>query len=354
MTNNCETQACACHDSRHDEMATKGQGRAGLAARGLSLLSGGLDSMLAVCVMRAQGCHVEAIVFDSPFFKIDAARAAAAALDVRLHVVDFTTDIVGLLRHPPHGFGGALNPCIDCHALMIRRAGEMVVSMGWDFVATGEVLNQRPMSQNRRSLDLVARASGMADLLIRPLSALRLDPTRPELDGRVTRARLLDLEGRSRRSQMDLAAQYGIREYPSPAGGCLLTEKLFCAKLRDLMTRDGLDHLRDVSWLRLGRHFRLPGGAKCVVGRDAGENVRLQAESTPDDLVLRPVGVPGPTVVLPAAASTSDRLTAAAICAGYCDNPGSCVRIRLLHGTERHDEDIVPLARASAHQWMPR
>lgn len=321
-------------------------------ARGLCLLSGGLDSMLAVCVLRAQGCRVEGIAFDSPFFKLAPARAAAQALDIELHEADFTADIVALLRAPRHGFGGALNPCIDCHAMMIRRAGERVAAWKWDFVATGEVLNQRPMSQNRRSLELVAAASGCADLLIRPLSALRLAPTAPERDGRVTRERLLGLEGRSRRPQMALAAQFGIRAYPSPAGGCLLTEKLFCHKLKDLMENGGLDSPRDLRWLRLGRHFRLPGGSKCVVGRDGAENVSLQLEATADDLVLRPLGVPGPTAVLPAAACAEDRRTAAAICAAYCDDPGGKVLVRWREGASYRDEAVAPLERAAARAWM--
>ncbi len=321
-------------------------------ARGLCLFSGGLDSMLAVCLLRAQGCHVEGIVFDSPFFNIAAAGAAARALAIELHVIDFNEDIVALLRAPPHGFGKALNPCIDCHAMMIRRAGELVAAWHWDFVATGEVLNQRPMSQTKRALGLVAAASGCADLLIRPLSALKLEPTRPELDGRVRRALLLGLEGRSRRAPMELAAQYGIRDYPSPAGGCLLTEKLFCHKLQDLIDHGGLGHPRDVRWLRLGRHFRLPGGAKCVVGRDGAENVRLQREATGADLVLQPLDLPGPTVVLPAAASEADRRTAAAICAAYCDGPGAAVLVRWKEGAGCRDRTVAPLSRAAAREWM--
>ena len=193
--------------------------------RGLCLLSGGLDSQLSICVLRDQGLHVEAVVFASPFFKIEAAKRASENLKVPLQVVSFTQDILELVNHPPHGFGGGLNPCIDCHALMIRRAGELMVEKGFDFVATGEVLNQRPMSQNRRSLGIVEADSALNGRLLRPLSALLLEPTVPELEGKVDRTRLLGLNGRTRKPQMELAKKFGLVEYPSPAGGCLLTEK---------------------------------------------------------------------------------------------------------------------------------
>ena len=321
--------------------------------RGLCLLSGGLDSQLAVCVLREQGLHVEAVVFSSPFFKISAAQLAAAKLGVELHVVNFTRDILELVKHPTHGFGGALNPCIDCHARMIRRAGERVREWKWDFVATGEVLNQRPMSQNRRALDQVARDSGCADLLIRPLSAKRLDATPPELDGRVDRARLLAISGRSRTEQIALAAHYGIRDYPSSAGGCLLTETMFCRKLQDLKTHEGMQNVRDLHWLRLGRHFRLPDGARCIVGRNAAENHRLQQEAQAVDLVLRPLGVPGPTVVVPGGSVTdADRERALTLCAGYCDASDGAVRIRLGAADGTREATVIPLPRETARAWM--
>lgn len=308
--------------------------------------------MLAVCVLREQGCAVEGIAFESPFFAAAAARRSAAALALPLRVADFTADIIALIRHPPHGFGGALNPCIDCHARMVRRAGELMTELGWDFVATGEVLDQRPMSQNRKALETVARESGFAEHLVRPLSALLLAPTRPEREGLLERSRLLGLQGRSRRPQAGLAARHGIREYPSPAGGCLLTEKLFCAKLRDLKEHEGLENLRDVRRLRLGRHFRLPGGAKCIVGRNAAENARLRQEAGADELILRPANMPGPTAVLPASAAEADRRLAAAICAGYCDNPGTGVRLRHAVGGAEQEELVAPLPREAARQWL--
>lgn len=321
--------------------------------RGLSLLSGGLDSQLAICVLREQGLHVEAVVFASPFFKIEAAKRAAENLDVPLHVVSFTADILALVKHPRHGFGGALNPCIDCHARMIRRAGELMAGKGFDFVATGEVLNQRPMSQTRRSLETVEQDAALEGRLLRPLSALLLAPTRPELEGVVDRDRLLGLNGRSRKPQMELAKRYGVVEYPSPAGGCLLTEKGFCRKLADLKEHEGLDEERQ-SWLLLvGRHFRLPGGAKCAVGRDARDNAALKKLARGDDVLLHTVDVPGPTALMPGGGSEADIALAAEICAAYGDHGGrGALVVRVSRGAVSEERTVTPAPKEQFHGRM--
>ena len=282
-------------------------------ARGLSLLSGGLDSQLAVCVLRDAGADVEGVTFSTPFFAPDAARKAAAALGIPLHVVDFTDDELALIKDPPHGFGGAMNPCIDCHAAMIRRAGEMMARLGYGFVATGEVLNQRPMSQNRQSLGVVEKASGLAGRLVRPLSAQLLDPTIPEQEGLIDRSKLLGLSGRRREPQFELARKYGLVDYPSPAGGCKLTEKAFGRKLKDLLDHEGLDERRLVELLLVGRRFRLPDGTGVILGRDAAENRLLADRRTPSDTLVAPVSVPGPTALLPHVASESDLAAATRI-----------------------------------------
>ena len=284
--------------------------------RGLSLISGGLDSQLAICVLRDAGAEVEAVTFETPFFKADAARRAAAALGVKLHVVDFTDDEIALVKNPPHGFGGAMNPCIDCHATMIRRAGELMTGLGYDFVATGEVLNQRPMSQNRQSLGVVARTSGLEGRLVRPLCAQLLEPTIPEQEGKLDRAKLLGLSGRRREPQFDLAKKYGLTDYPSPAGGCKLTEKGFGHKLKDLLEHEGLDERRLVEMLLVARRFRLPDGTSVILGRDANENRLLAARRTPSDTLVAPVSVPGPTALLPRVASAADlNVAARLVCA---------------------------------------
>ena len=278
--------------------------------RGLSLMSGGLDSQLAVRVLERAGAEVEAVMFTSPFFKDDGTAArAAAALGVKLRRIDFTDDILELVRNPPHGFGGAMNPCIDCHARMIRRAGELMNELGYDFVATGEVQGQRPMSQNRQSLETVAKASGMRGRLVRPLSAKLLEPTQPEAEGKLDRAQLLDISGRGRERQIALAAEFGIAEYPSPAGGCRLTEEGFGRRLRDLMDHEGLDERLLVELLTVGRRFRLPDGTSVVLGRDGRENALLVKRTAggAESRLLQPTeGRIGPTAFLPAVKSEAD------------------------------------------------
>ncbi|MEI8243076.1 MAG: asparagine synthase-related protein [bacterium] len=339
---------------RPPDAPTGSAGRAKPAGRGLSLLSGGLDSTLAICVLRAQGLHVEAVVFESPFFSSRNARKAAEQIGVRLHVLDFTADIVALVQHPPHGFGGAMNPCIDCHAGMINRAGAQMTDLGFDFLATGEVLNQRPMSQNRRSLQIVSSDCGYADRLVRPLSAQLLDPTEPERSGLIDRSRLLALNGRSRQAQIELAHQYGIREYPTPAGGCLLTENGFCRRLQDLLTHEGVAERRLLFLLRTGRHLRLPGGTKCIVGRNHADNETLEAGATPADVLVQPVNVPGPTLLLPGRAPAEDVELACGVCAGYADKRGDAAvtRVRVARGAQAEERDAFPLPRSAFEGWI--
>ncbi|MBR4523703.1 MAG: tRNA 4-thiouridine(8) synthase ThiI [Kiritimatiellae bacterium] len=300
-----------------------------MKARGLSLLSGGLDSQLAVRVLERAGAYVEGVTFSTPFFDCAAAKKAASALGVKLHVVDFTADEIELVKAPPHGFGGAMNPCIDCHATMIRRAGEMMAAFGFDFVATGEVMGQRPMSQNKQALGVVEKSSGLKGRLVRPLSAKLLEPTIPEQEGLLDREALLDISGRQRERQIKLAAELGIVDYPSPAGGCKLTEEGFGRKLKDLRDHEGLDNRELVELLLVARRFRLPGGAGVILGRDQHENAILKDKSHLGVLVA-PVNCPGPTAIVTAAGelASSDLELAKALVAAYSRSdrlPGNVV-----------------------------
>jgi len=299
--------------------------------RALVLFSGGLDSQLAVCVLRDQDVDVEAVTFDSPFFSVGVARKSAAALGLPMHVVNFSRDIVSLLENPKHGFGSCMNPCIDCHARMLQRAGEMLEPLGCHFIITGEVLNERPMSQNRQSLEIVARESGWEDLVLRPLSAGLLPETRPARMGWVSRSKLLSIEGRGRKPQLRLAKHYGLKDFPSPAGGCLLTDPSFCRRLKDLRDHEGFNGERSMHLLRIGRHFRLAEQLKVIVGRNEGDNAALEGHAELYDLVLRVEDVPGPTAILPFTASDEQIDLAAAICARYSDVSGNgpvVVRVR--------------------------
>ena len=285
-----------------------------MSCRGLSLMSGGLDSQLAVKILQRAGAEVEAVMFTSPFFKDDGTSAKAAeALGVKLRKIDFTDDIIALIKNPPHGFGGAMNPCIDCHAKMISRAGELMTELGYDFVATGEVRGQRPMSQNAQSLETVAKASGMRGRLVRPLSAKLLAPTIPEEEGRLNREALLDISGRGRERQIALAAEFGITEYPSPAGGCRLTEDGFGRRLRDLMEHEGVDNRQLVELLVTGRRFRLPGGSSLILGRDRIENERLHKTG----LFLVECSSIGPVAAIPELMSEDDRALAQKLVDAY-------------------------------------
>ena len=293
-----------------------------MSCKGFSLMSGGLDSQLAVRVLQRAGAEVEGICFVTPFFSPKAAEQAAAALGIPLNVVDFTDDEIALIENPPHGFGGAMNPCIDCHATMIRRAGEMMLARGFDFVATGEVVGQRPMSQNKQSLGIVAKSSGLEGRLVRPLSALLLEPTLPETEGKLDRTRLLDLQGRGRERQIQLAAEFGIVNYPSPAGGCKLTEEGYGRKLKDLLEHEGLRTRRLVELLAVGRHFRLPDGTGLIVGRDRNDNAVLKAESARGTLIASE-GLPGPTALLVGGPkSDADLARARQIVAAYTKGSG--------------------------------
>ena len=285
-------------------------------ARGLGLLSGGLDSQLAVKVLERAGACMECIVFETPFFSAASAKKAASALGVKLHVVDFTDDEIALLKNPPHGFGSAMNPCIDCHATMIRRAGEMMSRLGFDFVSTGEVLGQRPMSQNRQALGIVEKTAALAGRLVRPLSARLLEPTLPETEGLLDRDMLLDISGRRRDRQLALAAEFGLSEFPSPAGGCKLTEAGFARRLADLMNHEGLDNRRLVDLIVTARRFRLPAGSSLILGRDEKENAVLR-ENSDLGIFMECASASGPSAIVPHLVSESDLSAAAGIVVSY-------------------------------------
>jgi tRNA-specific 2-thiouridylase len=306
--------------------------------RALGLLSGGLDSMLAGAVLRAQGIDVTFICFVTPFYGPARAREAAAHLNLPLIEVDLTEKFYPLLYEPPHGFGRGHNPCIDCHALMIREAGALMAAEGFDFVFTGEVLGQRPMSQNRGSLNLVAKITGLADLLLRPLSAKLLKATRPELEGWVDRQRLLDLNGRGRKRQMALAVEYGISRYPAPAGGCLLTDPGFALRIKELLRHQERPSRSDLELLKWGRHFRLPDGAKAVVGRTQRDNEGIFGWRSAGDYCLNVEDYPSPLVLVRGGASEVDLQAAAGLAAAYSDAPlDAPVRVSLEADGSRRD-----------------
>jgi len=272
--------------------------------KAIGCLSGGLDSTLALALIQRQGIEVVAFHVLHLWYPLPAVAGAtpqavrtADALGIRTVVMDAAEADLDLVQHPKHGLGKRMNPCIDCRIWCLRRARELMDAEGAAFVFTGEVLGQRPMSQNRTAMDLIERESGLEDRLLRPLSAKCLDPTRPERDGLVDRARLFGIAGRSRKEQMALAAELGITDYPSPAGGCLVTDPAFAFRLKELLGRGPLT-VADVQLLKVGRHFRLADGTLLVIGRHAEDNALLERLFQPGDLRIEAADLAGPTTLL--------------------------------------------------------
>jgi len=262
--------------------------------------------------------EVLALFFQTPFFDSRKAVLYASRIKLPVRVVDITASHLEVVKNPRHGYGENMNPCIDCHAHMIRTAGNLLDREGAAFVVTGEVLGQRPMSQNRRALEIVEKESGYPGLVLRPLSAKRLPPTVPETKGWVDREALKGFSGRSRKPQMALARELGIVDYPSPAGGCLLTEKVFSTRLRDLMEAGDLS-IHQIESLKVGRHFRISPTAKVVIGRHKKDNQAIESLARDKDILLTTVNVPGPSALLSGEPGPDDVETAAQITAAYSD-----------------------------------
>jgi tRNA U34 2-thiouridine synthase MnmA/TrmU len=298
--------------------------------KALCVFSGGLDSMLASQIIRAQGVDVLGLFFETPFFSSHRARASAKIIQLPLKVVDLTEPHLEVVKHPAHGYGGNMNPCIDCHALMLRKAGQMLEEEGANFIITGEVLGQRPMSQNLKALSTVAAQSGFPRLILRPLSAKLLQVTIPEEKGWVQRDLLMNFSGRSRKPQMELAQKLNIIDYPSPAGGCLLTDPIFSKRLKDLFSKEPQFEIREIELMKVGRHFRIGPHARLVVGRNKGENETITSLAKREDLLLIAQSVPGPTVVALGDLTPDLEILAAAITVSYSDaRDGEPTEVRL-------------------------
>ena len=265
--------------------------------KALVLLSGGLDSILAAKLLLEQGIEVAAVNFRTNFCGPSKARPAAMQLGIALREENIREDFLQVLKKPKFGYGSGLNPCIDCHALMLKKAGEIMRAEKFDFVATGEVLGERPMSQHRQALDLVEKESNLKGYLLRPLSAKLLEPTVAEKEGLADREKLLDISGRSRMRQMELAEKYNIKEYPTPAGGCALTEKGFARRTKKLMEFKPDFSTHDLDLVRIGRHF-FESGYQIILGRNKEENEILESLAQSGDFIVKPENFSGPVALI--------------------------------------------------------
>lgn len=254
--------------------------------RALAMVSGGLDSILAAKLIKDQGIEVIGVCFKSYFFNESNAIKMTKQIGIELKVIDFTEEHFKMVKNPKHGRGKNMNPCIDCHAMMMTYCGRLLEELNADFIITGEVLNQRPMSQNKQALDVVRKESGFSDKILRPLCALNLNPTQMELDGLVDRNKLLKISGRSRKEQMKMAEEWGIVDYPSPAGGCKLTEPNYSHRLKLALDANKDLNRNDIELLKYGRHFISENNTKIIVTRTADEAEEIKKVLTHDDIVL--------------------------------------------------------------------
>ena len=315
-------------------------------SKALGLISGGLDSTLAAMTLMRQGIEVTGISFVTPFFGAGKARIAAEKIGFPLIVSEISDIHLQMVKDPKYGYGRNMNPCIDCHAMMFRLAGEIMEKEGFDFLFSGEVLGQRPMSQNANALRSVANHCDYTDKVLRPLSAKLLPITPMEEAGLVDRDLLLDIQGRSRKPQQALAVKWGYLDYPSSGGGCLLTESGFSDRLRDLFEHDPQASVNDVELLKVGRQFRLSDKCKLVLGRNQGDNDAMSTLIETDQNLLRCANHSGPLGLLCGPADASILAAAAGIVASYGKGKDEAEVdvLSILNGAET-TLCVVPLAR---------
>jgi tRNA U34 2-thiouridine synthase MnmA/TrmU len=325
----------------------------------VGLLSGGLDSTLAAKLIQDQGTEVIAFNFRSPFYKSDQkgrseAAEAASKFNIPLKVAMANTEYLKMLLNPKHGYRSGMNPCIDCKILMLKKAKQFAKGIGAKFLFTGEVLDQRPMSQHRKALDIIEKEADLEGKILRPLSAKLLPPTEAENKGWVDRTKLPSIKGRSRKPQIALASTLGVFDYPSPAGGCLLTEKEFAARLRDLINHKRNIIMKDVAILKVGRHFRFEKN-KMIIGRNEEENRVLLNLNDRRQTYLEVQDCGSPVTVLQGRLSKKALAVAARLTARYSDSKSEETLVSYRQGTvsgnikvRKMSEDEVSALRISS------
>ncbi len=323
--------------------------------KALALLSGGLDSTLAVRLILDQGIEVEALKFTSPFCQCDRggkcfSAEAARELNIPVKNIFKGDDYLEIVKHPKHGYGKGINPCIDCRIYMLRKAKEYAESTGARFIFTGEVLGQRPMSQHRQALDIIEKDSGLVGRLLRPLCAKHLPETEAEKNGWVDRSRLLDVSGRSRKHQFELAKSLNITAFSCPADGCLLTDKNFARKMRDFIDHSDALTMSDISILKTGRHFRY-NDSKIVVGRNKAENDILRRIKHNSDLMFLTPDFGSPITILQGDKAEDAVRTAAMITASYSDAPYG--EVIVLFGEREENAFPIRVAKSGKEALTP-
>lgn len=294
----------------------------------VALLSGGLDSQLAVKMMQSQGFEVSAVAIKTPFCDFDCGRGCgfeirerADTLGVNLKTVYLGDEYIEMLKNPKHGFGSGMNPCIDCRSMMFKAAKKHMDEIGADFIISGEVLGQRPMSQHGPALKTIERESELEGYIVRPLSGALLPKTIPEENGLIKRENLGMVRGRTRRMQLQMAQEYGIENPPNAGGGCLLTDPAFAIRAKDLFSHIENPTTNDIDLLKIGRHFRLDDTTKIIVGRNQDENNMIKALALPNDIVFYAKDHVGPNTLLRGDNVESHKQIAAAITLRYSDAP---------------------------------
>jgi len=300
------------------------------------MFSGGLDSTLAIALLKSLDVQVEAvnyrIGFTSAEQNLEIRKRSSKKMQgenfdpikvvrnmgIRVHCIDVCQKFLQVISNPKFGYGKNINPCIDCKIFMLKQAKKLMEEWGFDFIATGEVLGQRPMSQRRDTLDLIERESGLRGKLLRPLSAAKMRPTIAEQEGLIDRNKLLGISGRGRKEQIELARQFDITQYQSPAGGCYLTDETYARRMKDLLAHLQGEPLtrKEIFLLAVGRHFRLKKNLKIIVGRDQEENSFLE-QYIRDYPSCQLDNIPGPMIIIQGLTDENDKNKIASICLRY-------------------------------------